>query len=148
MMRFLTVRFLPQVMPSLANFSLAIDPPDISSPLLDTISPLGFSATEVLSVPTGFNGFDHLSLMSLADPDNKPSQPSSSDECVRGCDHAVERTTLCSLAYRLIALCNRRGMNLDMVHMRMQNGFRLGRTPVEGCRVDNQVLLTVLIDIS
>lgn len=148
MMRFLTVRFLPQIMPSLATFSPATDPPDISSPLLDTISPLDFSATEVSSVPIEFNSFDHLSLLSLADPGNEPSHPLNPEECARGCDYAVERTTLCSLAYRLIALCNRRGMNLDIVHMRMQNGFRLGRTPVEGCRVDNQVLLTVLIDIS
>jgi hypothetical protein len=148
MIRFLTVRFIPQIIPSLANFSPAIDPPDISRPLLDTISPLGFSTAEVLSVPTKFNSFDHLSLMSLAYPDNEPSQPPNREECARNYDYADGRTTLYLLAYRLIALYNRRGINLDIVHIRMQNRFRLGRTLVEGCRVDNQVLLTVLIDIS
>ena len=59
-MRLLTVRFLPQIMPSLATFFPATDPPDILSPLMDNINYPGFSATEILSVPTEFNSLDNL----------------------------------------------------------------------------------------
>lgn len=72
------------------------------------------------------------------------------DACVSTgrCDSAPETTTLCSLAYRLVAQCNRQGLDMHAIHVRMQHGFQQGRSPGEGCRVDNQVLLATLTEIS
>lgn len=59
-----------------------------------------------------------------------------------------KRTTLCSLAFRLVAQCNKRGVDLQVIHIWMQHGFQLAMSSNEGCRVDNEVLLDVLTQIS
>lgn len=59
-----------------------------------------------------------------------------------------KRTTLCSLAFRLVAQCNKRGVDLQVIHIWMQHGFQLAMASNEGCRVDNQVLLDILTQIS
>ena len=57
-------------------------------------------------------------------------------------------TTLCSLACQWVIQCNAKGVELDVLYFRMERGFRQGDSPLEGCRVDNQVLLSVLTEIS
>ena len=57
-------------------------------------------------------------------------------------------TTLCSLACQWVIQCNTKGVELDVLYFRMQHGFKKGNNPLEGCRVDNQVLLEVLTEIS
>jgi hypothetical protein len=59
-----------------------------------------------------------------------------------------ESTTLCSLAYQWVIRCNQRGIDLHVISMWMQHGFQVGRSPLEGCRVDNRVLIDVLTHIS
>ncbi|KAJ5157486.1 uncharacterized protein N7482_008586 [Penicillium canariense] len=63
-------------------------------------------------------------------------------------DPAEESTTLCSLAYQWVLQCNKRGIDLHIISMWMQPGFQTGSDPLEGCRVDNQVLLSVLTQVS
>lgn len=57
-------------------------------------------------------------------------------------------TTLCSLACQWVIQCNAKGVELDVLYFRMERGFKQGNSPLEGCRVDNQVLLSVLTEIS
>ncbi|KAJ5429693.1 hypothetical protein N7491_006709 [Penicillium cf. griseofulvum] len=57
-------------------------------------------------------------------------------------------TTLCSLACQWVIQCNTKGVELDVLYFRMEHGFKQGNSPLEGCRVDNQVLLKVLAEIS
>lgn len=63
-------------------------------------------------------------------------------------DPTGSSTTLCSLAYEWVIRCNQRGIDLHVISMWMQHGFQLGRSPMEGCRVDNRVLLAALTRIS
>jgi hypothetical protein len=57
-------------------------------------------------------------------------------------------TTLCSLACQWVIQCNSKGVELDVLYFRMEHGFKQGNSAMEGCRVDNQVLLKVLAEIS
>lgn len=62
--------------------------------------------------------------------------------------HTDEDTTLCSLAYRWVVQCNNRNVDLQIISGWMQNGFQPGRNPMEGCRINNQILLAVLTELS
>jgi hypothetical protein len=61
---------------------------------------------------------------------------------------AGEKTTLCSIAYRLVFQCNKQGLGDTELNVKMQHGFQAGRTRLEGCRIDNEVLISVLAEIS
>ena len=61
---------------------------------------------------------------------------------------AEDQTMLCSVAYRLILQSNKRQYNDSQIDSRIRCGFKLGRTPSEGCRVDNEILFAVLAEIS
>ncbi|PGH27411.1 hypothetical protein AJ80_00889 [Polytolypa hystricis UAMH7299] len=64
-------------------------------------------------------------------------------------NEATESSTmLCSVAYRLIMQCGR-GIYDDLeLEMKLRHGYRKGRTPFEGCRIENKVLFSVLAEIS
>lgn len=59
-----------------------------------------------------------------------------------------DRTMLCSIAYRLILHFNRRRFSDSEINRRICHGFRQGRTQLERCRIDNEVLFAVLSDMS
>ncbi|KAJ5353448.1 hypothetical protein N7541_006012 [Penicillium brevicompactum] len=61
---------------------------------------------------------------------------------------AEDQTMLCSVAYRLILQSNKRQYDDSQIDSRIRCGFKLGRTPSEGCRVDNEILFAVLAEIS
>lgn len=71
--------------------------------------------------------------------------------CCKGAESSAtsnSNTTLCSLACQWVIQCNTKGLELDVLYFRMEHGFKQGNNPLEGCRVDNQVLLEVLTEIS
>lgn len=59
-----------------------------------------------------------------------------------------DRTMLCSTAYRLILQFNKKRYSDSEIDKKICHGFRQGRTQLERCRVDNEVLFAVLSEIS
>jgi hypothetical protein len=57
-------------------------------------------------------------------------------------------TTLCTTAFSLILESNRKGYSPTDLDLKLRVGYRFSATPLEGCRVDNHVLIGVLADIS
>jgi hypothetical protein len=57
-------------------------------------------------------------------------------------------TTLCTTAFSLVLESNRKGYNPTDLDLKLRVGYRFSATPLEGCRVDNHVLMEVLADIS
>jgi hypothetical protein len=57
-------------------------------------------------------------------------------------------TTLCTTAFSLILENNRKGYSPTDLDLKLRVGYRFSATPLEGCRVDNHVLMEVLADIS
>ncbi|KAJ5827189.1 hypothetical protein N7447_003952 [Penicillium robsamsonii] len=91
---------------------------------------------------------DHLSL-ELAEPAEPVLEPSQYQETRESTETSSDlNTTLCSLACQWVIRCNTKGVELDALYFRMERGFKQGNSPLEGCRVDNQVLLKVLTEIS
>ena len=60
----------------------------------------------------------------------------------------LQDTTLCSGAFQLVVECNGRNVDILAIDQSMCHGYRNGRTPHEGCRIDNWVLLALLVDIA
>ncbi|KIW01241.1 uncharacterized protein PV09_07285 [Verruconis gallopava] len=56
-------------------------------------------------------------------------------------------TTLCSAAFSLITMINRKGYNAADLDLKLRAGYRNGHAISDGCRVDNGVLLRVLTEI-
>ncbi|KAJ5482061.1 hypothetical protein N7475_000873 [Penicillium sp. IBT 31633x] len=103
--------------------------------------------------------FNALSLLNenndMANPELFPVEPTleaSPPQVVQATPEATvpsnSNTTLCSLACQWVIQCNTKGVELDVLYFRMERGFKQGNNPLEGCRVDNDVLLSVLRDIS
>ncbi|CAG7938953.1 unnamed protein product [Penicillium nalgiovense] len=91
----------------------------------------------------------------LTTPTVEPREPTPESNQYQGCCEDAEssptinsNTTLCSLACQWVIQCNTKGVELDVLYFRMEHGFKQGNNPLEGCRVDNQVLLEVLTEIS
>lgn len=59
----------------------------------------------------------------------------------------LQDTTLCTVAFRIVDLCNKKNVNVLELDSKLRCGYRNARTPLEGCRVDNWVLLSVLAEI-
>lgn len=59
-----------------------------------------------------------------------------------------DTTTLCSLAFSLILKNNLKGYSAADLDLKLRVGYRYGSTLSEGCRVDNQILINVLAEIS
>jgi hypothetical protein len=56
-------------------------------------------------------------------------------------------TTLCTTAFSLVLESNRKGFSATDLDLKLRVGYRFSATPLEGCRVDNHVLLDVLAEI-
>lgn len=63
-------------------------------------------------------------------------------------DLPEDGSMLCSMAYKLIMQYNRKGYDDLQLNIKLRKGFKKGRTPLEGCRVENKVLFSVLAEIS
>jgi hypothetical protein len=57
-------------------------------------------------------------------------------------------TTLCTVAFSLVLENNRKGYSATDLDLKLRAGYRFSATPLEGCRVDNHVLMDVLAQIS
>lgn len=98
------------------------------------------NATE-LDVPGSACTYDTESY--IPSPSPETPWPVLTNETAR-----EDRTMLCSIAYRLISQLNKRQYDDSKIDLKVRCGFRLGRTPSEGCRVDNEVLFAFLAEIS
>ncbi|KAH1371820.1 hypothetical protein KXV70_004735 [Aspergillus fumigatus] len=88
------------------------------------------------------------------------SQPSSTDQSFCGCqpidgesepwpfNDEVSNSTLCATAEQLVNQYNIRGVDMAEIRRKLRPGFSKGRVPGEGCRVQNNVLLELLDEIS
>jgi hypothetical protein len=102
--------------------------------------------------------FDPFSLLdestNLTSWNPLPAESRSAASHGEKCDNIATKaltnknTTLCSLACQWVVQCNVKGVELDVLYLRMERGFKQGKSPLEGCRVDNHVLLSLLAEIS
>ncbi|KAK9452453.1 hypothetical protein V1511DRAFT_513816 [Dipodascopsis uninucleata] len=58
----------------------------------------------------------------------------------------LQDTTLCTVAFQIVSLCNK-NINILELDSRLRCGYRNPSAPLEGCRGDNWVLLSVLVEI-
>ncbi|KAL4926369.1 uncharacterized protein BDV17DRAFT_293588 [Aspergillus undulatus] len=56
-------------------------------------------------------------------------------------------TTVCAVALEMVMKCNKRGLTILDLDMRLRRGYRSALFQWEGCRVDNRVLFAVLAEI-
>ncbi|KAF2865889.1 hypothetical protein BDV95DRAFT_585297 [Massariosphaeria phaeospora] len=59
----------------------------------------------------------------------------------------LDNTTLCSLAFSLVMVNNRKGYSTTELDIRLRAGYRPGSEPSDGCRIENKVLFSVLAEI-
>lgn len=59
----------------------------------------------------------------------------------------LQDTTVCAVAIQLVFHCNKKDLSMLEVDTKLRHGYRPPRSPLEGCRVNNWVLLTVLAEI-
>ncbi|KAJ5158667.1 uncharacterized protein N7500_008318 [Penicillium coprophilum] len=134
---------------------------------MESLSPLSFWEQWDLSglspdmgldfnIPLLSDEADNLALLNppsveppkLAEKTFEATQQQGTQESIEESTPISLDTTLCSLACQWVIQCNTKGVELDVLYFRMERGFRQGNSPLEGCRVDNQVLLKVLTEIS
>lgn len=65
----------------------------------------------------------------------------------RGTDDVFQDTTLCTIAIQIVGLCNKKNIDILELDSKLRPGYRNVSAPLEGCRVDNRVLLSVLAEI-
>jgi hypothetical protein len=87
-------------------------------------------------------------------------QPLPTDQSFCGCEPVddelnswpfndkVSNSTLCATAERLVNQYNVRGVDMAEIRKKLRPGFSKGRAPGEGCRVQNNILLELLDEIS
>ncbi|KOS45102.1 hypothetical protein ACN38_g3949 [Penicillium nordicum] len=104
------------------------------------------------NIPLLFNEDNDLSILDVLAEPTEPNLESSPYQRTQTSTETSApgnmNTTLCSLACQWVIQCNTKGVELDVLYFRMESGFKQGNSPLEGCRVDNQVLLKVLTEIS
>lgn len=59
-----------------------------------------------------------------------------------------DSSTACSIAFSLVFQHNRRGYSTSEIELRLRPGYQKDNSLAEGCRVDNNVLLQLLAEIS
>jgi hypothetical protein len=92
----------------------------------------------------------------LADIDGSPSLSSSRRNNAIGVTPAPNNliaelsgsTTLCTTAFSLVLDRNARGYSSEYLDSKLKSGYRLSTMPLEGCRIENHVLLEVLVEIA
>lgn len=58
-----------------------------------------------------------------------------------------DTTSLCSWAFSLVLKNNLKGYSAADLDLKLRAGYRHGATPIEGCRIDNKILLNVLAEV-
>ncbi|EAW20297.1 bZIP transcription factor [Aspergillus fischeri NRRL 181] len=62
-------------------------------------------------------------------------------------DPILQDTTLCAVAIQIVRHCNKKDLSMMELDAKLRHGYRNARSPLEGCRVSNWVLLSVLAEI-
>lgn len=62
-------------------------------------------------------------------------------------DPILQDTTLCAVAIQIVRHCNKKNLSMVELDAKLRHGYRNARSPLEGCRVTNWVLLSVLAEI-
>jgi arsenic resistance protein ArsH len=62
-------------------------------------------------------------------------------------DPVLHDTTLCAVAIQIVRRCNKKDLSMLELDDKLRHGYMIARSPLEGCRVNNWVLLTVLAEI-
>lgn len=106
-------------------------------------APTHFPRVSPLCASLDSTGAESMVCDSFQPPSSLTLWPVLTDEMAR-----EDRSMLCSVAYRLILLFNKRQYDDLEIDIKIRCGFRLGRTQSEGCRVDIGVLFAVLAEIS
>jgi arsenic resistance protein ArsH len=63
-------------------------------------------------------------------------------------DPILQDTTLCAVAIQIVRHCNKKALSMVELDAKLRHGYRNARSPLEGCRVTNWVLLSVLAEIT
>lgn len=108
---------------------------------------LDFNIPLLSNENNNLNNLDTLPA-EATEPNLEPSRYQGTQEATETSPLSNINTTLCSLACQWVIQCNTKGVELDVLYFRMESGFKQGNNPLEGCRVDNQVLIKVLTEIS
>lgn len=75
------------------------------------------------------------------------NQSTTRGDITIGLVNPIQDTTVCAVAIQLILHCNKKDLSMLEVDTRLRHGYRPLRSPLEGCRVNNWVLLTVLAEL-
>lgn len=71
----------------------------------------------------------------------------SGDITIELVDPVLHDTTLCAVAIQIVCCCNKKDLSMLELDDKLRHGYMIARSPLEGCRVKNWVLLTVLAKI-
>jgi hypothetical protein len=93
------------------------------------------------------SGSSHLPVPSRLCPFAAQAVGSGTVDEALGGAATEEDTTLCSVAYSLVTISNRKGYNVSDLDIKLRAGYRYTATTFEGCRIENKVLLGVLAEI-
>ncbi|KAI1304449.1 hypothetical protein F5Y03DRAFT_357323 [Xylaria venustula] len=132
---------------------LSFNPADsaVSVPQGQT-TPYQFLESTPLEDPLEFSSYMNnaattLKLSELSvDPPNT-AQMYDLQVFVEDAERVKEDTTLCSVAFSLIMLINRKDYDAANLDLKLRAGYRYGQGTVETCRIDNSILLRVLTEI-
>jgi hypothetical protein len=107
---------------------------------MDTTLPwnISGSATNFISTKEHVEASDIVGSSEDYHQSNSPTPPRSE----------ASTTTLCTTAFSLVLGSNRKDYSAADLDAKLRMGYRFSATPLEGCRVDNHVLLEVLAEIS
>ncbi|PKX91178.1 bZIP transcription factor [Aspergillus novofumigatus IBT 16806] len=84
-------------------------------------------------------------LLELLPPTNQST--TGLDITIGLVDPILQDTTLCAVAIHLVRHCNKKALSMVELDAKLRHGYRNARSPLEGCRVTNWVLLSVLAEI-
>ncbi|KAF2664225.1 hypothetical protein BT63DRAFT_104418 [Microthyrium microscopicum] len=126
----------------------------ITSSLENTMNPS--HAVNTFSWDTPFDDSDFLGESAISTQPQKfvtkspapvvDQPPSNSTACTTS-SLKHEDTTLCSVAFSLVTMSNRKGHNIADLELKLRIGYHYEHSTFEGCRVDNKILLAVLTEI-
>ena len=100
-------------------------------------------SSEYLSTPTPLDPFMLLSLPNDPNLDMLDDTHLCSSSILHTGEQSSDATTLCSVAYELIRIHNKRGVDMMDIGIRLYNGFAKGKND-SGCTVKTALLLNVL----
>ncbi|GIK07234.1 hypothetical protein Aspvir_002892 [Aspergillus viridinutans] len=98
-----------------------------------------------LHEPTVLDRDSQTHVLELLPPTNQST--TGVDITIRLPDPILQDTTLCAVAIQIVRHCNKKDLGMAELDIKLRPGYRNARSPLEGCRVTNWVLLMVLAEI-